>query len=205
MLFFAVHISYIPPRANRIEREGASRASRPPPVWFRRAAVSGNETTRERFLSLANVPSNLYLKARRLFTLLMEPFPPLSDVVALATLGGARSDRKTKSFLREPKNQSAGRRPAGPPSEPPLFLLPRAARSLLELAVQGVFAEVRVVLHELQALGGVAAVLRRERARTNRVKRRLVSKRASVSVGFAAHAAYVGGKSQRLPSPSRRA
>lgn len=200
MLFFAVHISYIPPRANRIEREGASRASRPPPVWFRRA-VSGNETTRERFLS-RNVPSNLYLKARRLFTLLMEPFPPLSDVVALATLGGARSDRKTKSFLREPKNQSAGRRPAGPPSEPPLLLFPRAARSLLELAVQGVFAEVRVVLHELQALGGVAAVLRRERARTNRVKRRLVSKRASVSVGFAA---YVGGKSQRLPSPSRRA
>ena len=90
----------------------------------------------------------------------MEPFPPLSDVVALATLGGARSDRKTKSFSREPKNQSAGRRPAGPPSEPPLLLFPRAARSLLELAVQGVLAEVRVVLHELQALGGVAAVLR---------------------------------------------
>ena len=74
---------------------------------------------------------------------------------ALATLGGARRDEKAP---RAPKNQSAGRRPAGPPSEPPL--VPCAARSLLELAVQRVPAEVRIVLHELQALGGVAAVLR---------------------------------------------
>ena len=130
----------------------------------------------------------------------MAPVRVCSDVrtSALATLGGARGEKAP----RAPKNQSASRRPADSPSEPPLFPI-ALSRSLLELAVQGVLAEVRVVLHELQALGGVAAVLRRERARTNRnVKRWLVSERASVSVGFAA---CVGGKSQRLPSPSRRA
>ena len=35
---------------------------------------------------------------------------------ALATLGGARGEKAP----RAPKNQSASRRPAGPPSEPPL-------------------------------------------------------------------------------------
>jgi hypothetical protein len=37
--------------------------------------------------------------------------------------------------------------------------------------VQGVLAEVRVVLHELQALGGVAAVLRASERREGRIRR----------------------------------
>ena len=77
------------------------------------------------------------------------------------------SRRRGGKAPRAPKNQSASRRPADSPSDPPLFPI-AFSRSLLELAVQGVLAEVRVVLHELQALGGVAAVLRRERARANR-------------------------------------
>jgi hypothetical protein len=85
---------------------------------------------------------------------------------ALATLGGARGEKAP----RAPKNQSASRRPADSPSDPPLFPI-AFSRSLLELAVQGVLAEVRVVLHELQALGGVAAVLRASERREGRIRR----------------------------------
>lgn len=85
---------------------------------------------------------------------------------ALATLSGARGEKAP----RAPKNQSASRRPADSPSDPPLFPI-AFSRSLLELAVQGVLAEVRVVLHELQALGGVAAVLRASERREGRIRR----------------------------------
>ena len=68
------------------------------------------------------------------------PFPPFPNVRA-----------------RYSRRQKISRRAGVPPAHPPN---PPLSRSLLELAVQGVLAEVRVVLHELQALGGVAAVLR---------------------------------------------
>jgi hypothetical protein len=44
--------------------------------------------------------------------------------------------------------------------KPPLHKQQQPSKLLLELPVQGVLAQVLVVLHELQALGGVAAVLR---------------------------------------------
>ena len=80
------------------------------------------------------------------------------------------SRRRGGKAPRAPKNQSASRRPADSPSDPPLFPI-AFSRSLLELAVQGVLAEVRVVLHELQALGGVAAVLRASERREGRIRR----------------------------------
>lgn len=204
MLFFAVHISYIPPRANRT-RSAASRASRPPPM-FRRAAPSRRlgyrNDTRTLFVAKC-VLESLFKSALSVQTGWNHRPTTLRRRRAALLLSATRGANELRKAPREPKNQSAGRRPAGPPSEPPLLLFPRAARSLLELAVQGVLAEVRVVLHELQALGGVAAVLRRrERARANRrVEEVSLGKRGEVSE----RAARVGGKSQRLPSPSRRA
>ena len=165
MLFFAVHISYIPPRANRTRRRFA-RISSPADVSPRRLGYRND--TRTLFVAKCSLES-LFKSALSVHTGWNHRPTTLRRRRAALLLSATRGANEIRKAPREPKNQSAGRRPAGPPSEPPLLLFPRAARSLLELAVQGVLAEVRVVLHELQALGGVAAVLRRrERARANR-------------------------------------
>ena len=116
MLFFAVHISYIPPRANRTRRRFARVSSS-----FHQT-VSGNETTRERFLSLAKCSLESLFKSAFVDCLHIRwnRSHLSNDVVALATLGGARSDRKTKSFSREPKNHHVG----GPASRRPTLRTP---------------------------------------------------------------------------------
>ena len=98
------------------------------------------------------------------------PSGPCPCVFRRPNVRARYSRRRGGKAPRAPKNQSASRRPAGPPSDPPLFPI-AFSRSLLELAVQGVLAEVRVVLHELQALGGVAAVLRASERREGRIRR----------------------------------
>ena len=66
----------------------------------------------------------------------------------------SRSENNHRHARRNPSRPGSARRP---PTTHPRSV---RRRLLLELAVEGVSAKVGVVLHQLQALGGVAAVLR---------------------------------------------